>query len=120
MTSSKLNDPTVKNNIWKEKTRLILKKLKLDLAQPLVRCRSLVTAAEHHLVFGTEFSHVLDAAISMRFEMHSVKLPLLWIQYAKLPDVPTFTIKKTIHGCHTLVSCTLVTIKLQWNRLLRL
>ncbi|CAN7108670.1 unnamed protein product [Brassica rapa subsp. narinosa] len=29
MTSSKLNDPTVKNNIWKEKTRLILKKLKV-------------------------------------------------------------------------------------------
>ncbi|KAL0872741.1 hypothetical protein Bca101_022446 [Brassica carinata] len=50
----------------------------LDVAPP--RVRSLLTAPEHHLVFGMEFSDVLacrralrDAAIALRFEMQTIK-----------------------------------------------
>ncbi|KAG7568885.1 Zinc finger SWIM-type [Arabidopsis thaliana x Arabidopsis arenosa] len=92
----------------------------LELAPPIIQCRSLQTAPEHNLVVGMEFSDVLacrralrDAAIALRFEMQTVKSDKTrftakcnsegcpWrIHCAKLPGVPTFTIR-TIHGSHT-------------------
>ncbi|EOA26633.1 hypothetical protein CARUB_v10022697mg [Capsella rubella] len=92
----------------------------LELAPPILQCRSLQTAPEHNLVVGMEFSDVLacrralrDAAIALRFEMQTVKSDKTrftakctsegcpWrIHCARLPGVPTFTIR-TIHGSHT-------------------
>ncbi|XP_010414237.1 PREDICTED: uncharacterized protein LOC104700419 [Camelina sativa] len=92
----------------------------LELAPPILQCRSLQTAPEHNLVVGMEFSDVLacrralrDAAIALRFEMQTVKSDKSrftakcssegcpWrIHCAKLPGVPTFTVR-TIHGSHT-------------------
>ncbi|CAA7037886.1 unnamed protein product [Microthlaspi erraticum] len=92
----------------------------LELAPPIVQCRSLVTAHDHNLAIGMEFSDVLscrralrDAAIALRFEMQTVKsdksrftakcssVGCPWrIHCAKLPGVPNFTIR-TINGSHT-------------------
>ncbi|KAL1188001.1 hypothetical protein V5N11_026313 [Cardamine amara subsp. amara] len=92
----------------------------LELAPPILQCRSLQTAPEHNLVIGMEFSDVLacrralrDAAIALRFEMQTVKSDKTrftakcssegcpWrIHCAKLAGVPTFTIR-TIHSSHT-------------------
>ncbi|XP_010522033.1 PREDICTED: uncharacterized protein LOC104800807 [Tarenaya hassleriana] len=82
--------------------------------------RPLLTSPEHDLTVGREFSDVhacrralRDAAIALRFEMQTVKSDKTrftakctgegcpWrIHCAKLPGVPTFTIR-TIHGSHT-------------------
>ncbi|ESQ51622.1 hypothetical protein EUTSA_v10016294mg [Eutrema salsugineum] len=92
----------------------------LELAPPVVQSRSLVTDPDHNLVVGMEFSDVYacrralrDAAIALRFEMQTVKSDKTrftakcasegcpWrIHCAKLPGLPTFTIR-TIHGSHT-------------------
>ncbi|KAL0863636.1 hypothetical protein Bca101_042754 [Brassica carinata] len=68
---------------------------------PIVQCRSLVTAPEHNLVVGMEFSDVIacrralrDAAIASRFEMQTVK-----------SDKTRFTAKCASSGCPWRIHC---------------
>ncbi|ESQ36238.1 hypothetical protein EUTSA_v10006911mg [Eutrema salsugineum] len=94
---------------------------KPEKAPPSPQCWSIPGAGpEHEMAVGMEFSDVnacrralRNAAISLRFEMHTIKSDKTrftakcmgegcpWrIHCAKLPNVPTFTIR-TIHGSHT-------------------
>nr|CAD1841726.1 unnamed protein product [Ananas comosus var. bracteatus] len=88
--------------------------------QTLVQARALIASPEHQLAVGQEFSDVKscrrairDAAIACRFEIQTVKSDKTrftakcaaegcpWrIHAAKLPGVPTFTIR-TIHDSHS-------------------
>ncbi|XP_020092715.1 uncharacterized protein LOC109713152 [Ananas comosus] len=93
----------------------------LQLVSPrVVQARALIASPEHQLAVGQEFSDVKscrrairDAAIACRFEIQTVKSDKTrftakcaaegcpWrIHAAKLPGVPTFTIR-TIHDIHS-------------------
>eukprot|EP00262_Sarcandra_glabra_P012136 TRINITY_DN3062_c2_g1_i1.p1 TRINITY_DN3062_c2_g1~~TRINITY_DN3062_c2_g1_i1.p1 ORF type:complete len:750 (-),score=90.17 TRINITY_DN3062_c2_g1_i1:97-2346(-) len=87
---------------------------------PIVQCRALVPTPDHELTVGQEFPDVKscrralrDAAIALHFEIQTVKSDKTrftakcasegcpWrIHAAKLPGVPTFTIR-TINEAHT-------------------
>ena len=92
----------------------------LMVSSPVLQSRAIVPAPNHELVVGQEFPEVQscrralrDAAIALRFEIQTVKSDKTrftakcatdgcpWrIHCAKLPGVPTFTIR-TIHESHT-------------------
>ncbi|WJZ90018.1 hypothetical protein VitviT2T_009196 [Vitis vinifera] len=92
----------------------------LLVSSPVLQSRTVVPAPNHELVVGQEFSDVQscrralrDTAIALHFEIQTVKSDKTrftakcasdgcpWrIHCAKLPGVPTFTIR-TIHESHT-------------------
>ncbi|XP_022759756.1 uncharacterized protein LOC111306111 [Durio zibethinus] len=92
----------------------------LVVGAPVLQCRTLFPVPNHELAVGKEFPDVhscrralRDAAIALRFEMQTIKSDKTrfttkcasegcpWrIHAAKLPGVPTFTIR-TIHDEHT-------------------
>ncbi|KAK3031668.1 hypothetical protein RJ639_035036 [Escallonia herrerae] len=97
-----------------------IQQAQLVVTTPIIQCRTLALAPTHELTVGQEFSDVKscrralrDTAIALHFEIQTVKSDKTrftakcasegcpWrIHAAKLPGVPTFTIR-TIHSQHT-------------------